>query len=364
VARTCIVSFRELDRTPVRTMSYEFEDIVADADDVDLLVPTGSGRSDFEFRAVSKYLADRRWATKLDLGFKAQEPAQDYDLLFTILGFPREVLTFNSIPNWRRRCTTAVCLLRELWVDELDLRRGLVEQLNQFDHVFVEYAETVGPLQARLDVPVQFMAPSVDTELFSPLPWRPDRTIYVSNIGRRSESLHRRLLEGCEERGLFYNYTTVAPATVWDGPDHRRFLAESLIRSNYSIVTRAKFDEMTQEEAGFRYFEGAAAGAVLIGQGARNDRFGELFDWPDAVIETAEADVIETMRALDLQPERVAMIRRDNVVNSLLRHDCIHRWRDVLDAADIAPLPRLSDRVERLAGLALDYREGAPDKTV
>jgi hypothetical protein len=361
VARTCIVSFRGLDRTPVRTMTYEFEDIVAEADDTDLLVPRPSWRSDFEFRAISKFLPGSTRASRVDPGFQVAEPSGSYDLLFTVLGFPREVLAFNSIPNWRRHCAKAVCVLRELWVLELEPHRGLVDQLNQFDHVFVEYAGTVEPLQSRLDVPVSFLAPSVDTELFCPLPWRPERSIYATNIGRRSSALHQLLLEGCSARGLFYNYTTVAPAVVWDGPDHRRFLAESLMRSRYSVMTRAKFDAIEQEEAGFRYFEGAAAGAVLVGQTVDNPEFPKLFDWPDAVLTASEPELMDLMLSLDEQPDRVDRIRRDNVSMSLLRHDCVHRWAEVLDAVGLDALPGLARRTERLKSLADEFVGAGPE---
>jgi hypothetical protein len=40
-----------------------------------------------------------------------------------------------------------------------------------------------------------------------------------------------------------------------------------------------------QAEIGYRYYEGAAAGAVMIGDGSDFDAYAELFGWPEAVIE-------------------------------------------------------------------------------
>lgn len=362
MARTCIVTFRAVDRTPVRAMSHEFEDVVAEVDDVDMLAPVPTLRADLQFRAVSKYLGRSAAATRLDHGFKAPAPAGDYEVLLAVLAFPRDVMVLNSVPGWRERSATAVCVLRELWVAELDHRRGMLEKLNRMDHVFVEYAHTVAPLQARLDVPVSFLAPSVDTERFCPMPWRPERSIYVSNVGRRSPDLHRALLAERAARGWFYHYSTQAPIEAWDAADHRTLLAETLMRTRYSVVTRAKFDapQLRQSEAGFRYFEGAAAGAILVGERVANPEMDRAFDWPDAVVSAADSELIDVLRALDAEPERVAATRRANVTNSLRRHDGAHRWRSILSAAGVSERPALAERLRRLEGLATAYEVAGP----
>lgn len=351
-----MVSFRGLDHTPVRTMAYEYEDLVAEVDDVDLVVPRHSWRSDVTYRATSKYLGRYRPAGRVDPGYVVGEPARRYDLLFTVLGFPREVLAFNALGDWRRRCDKAVVVVRELWVDELDDKRAFVERLNQWDHVVVEYADTVGPLQERLRVPVSFMPPSLDTELFCPLPDEPERCIYLSNIGRRSEDLHRRLQGALADR--FYNYTTVAPDRVWDARDHRAAVASQLRRSRYSLVNRAKFDEQLQQEAGFRYFEGAAAGALLVGERVANAEFDRLFDWDDAVVEAGPDEVLDVLDELDRSPGRVEAARRRAVAAALERFDCAHRWRDVLGAVGMDALPALDERLGRLGALAEAARRG------
>ena len=46
-------------------------------------------------------------------------------------------------------------------------------------------------------------------------------------------------------------------------------------------------------------------------------------------------EIGELIADLDQQPERLARIRRDNVVNSLLRHDWYHRWSEILRTIDL-----------------------------
>lgn len=105
---------------------------------------------------------------------------------------------------------------------------------------------------------------------------------------------------------------------------------------------------------GFRFFEGAAAGAVMFGEPPDTEIFRGLFDWPDAVVRVPydSPDAPAMLSALDQDPERLARIRRDNVVNSLLRHDWLHRWRKLLELAGLEPSAAFYQREERLQQLA------------
>jgi hypothetical protein len=58
------------------------------------------------------------------------------------------------------------------------------------------------------------------------------------------------------------------------------------------------------------------------------------------------------IRALKAQPERLAAARSRNVVNALLRHDNVYRWRDVLGIAGLPETPALRQRQNRLEALA------------
>jgi hypothetical protein len=154
-----------------------------------------------------------------------------------------------------------------------------------------------------------------------------------------------------------YLYDTIS-GTVEDPLEHRDLTAQINKRSRYLLVNPAKATMSQeiggQEEVGLRFWEGAGAGAVLLGQTPKSDVFTEHFDWPDVVVEmpfgsTAAGEIIAEM---DRQPERIAKIRRDNVVYCLKRHDWTHRWVNALEAMNITPLPAATARLGELAALA------------
>ena len=141
-----------------------------------------------------------------------------------------------------------------------------------------------------------------------------------------------------------------------DAQEHRKQLAQILRRTRFFVANKAKVDWVVdthgQEEVGFRFFEGAAAGTVMIGDPPRNKTFRELFDWPGAVLEfpfgsTHVAELIDS-----LSPAEEARIRRDNVLSALRRHDWAHRWGVILDWLEMQEKPGLAARREALERLA------------
>jgi hypothetical protein len=147
-------------------------------------------------------------------------------------------------------------------------------------------------------------------------------------------------------------------AEVRDHQQHRNLVANIAKRSRYFVVAPAKMDSLGetcgQVEVGYRYFEGAAAGAVLIGEVPDSDTFRELFGWPEAVIPIRRdgSDVMAVLSALDSDPEREAAIRVRNVKESLLHHDWVYRWKEIFRIAGIEPTERMVARERRLEQMA------------
>jgi hypothetical protein len=109
-----------------------------------------------------------------------------------------------------------------------------------------------------------------------------------------------------------------------------------------------------KEEISSRFYEGVAAGAVLLGEPPRSDEFRRQFDWPDAVIRLPfnSPDAAEFLESLDADPQRIERIRRDNVHHAAQRHDWIHRLRAVYEALGLKPTEAMLAREERLRSLA------------
>ena len=201
----------------------------------------------------------------------------------------------------------------------------------------------------------------LDTIRFSPFPNPPDRSIDVYSIGRRWEGVHQALLRAVSEDQLFYVYDFyqgMARMEPIDYKQHRDLFANMAKRSKYFLVSPGKMncpeETQGQVEIGYRYCEGAAAGAVMIGQAADCEAFRELFPWPDAVVEIRPdgSDVLDVLADLDSNPARVSAISRRNAAESLLRHDWIHRWKKIFQLSGIEPSPGMTAREEHLKSLA------------
>jgi hypothetical protein len=200
----------------------------------------------------------------------------------------------------------------------------------------------------------------MDALRFAPFPESRARTIDVYNMGRRRAEEHRALLASAERGEIFYIYDTTADFGVIDPLEHRILLANLIKRSRFFITFPAKFDVPAEtggtEEMGARYFEGAAGGAVMIGMAPRCAAYDDCFDWRDAVISTPRdpAQIPCLIAELEAQPHRLAQIRRNNVTNSLRRHDWAYRWHQILDCAGLPATAGLVEReaeLNRVAGL-------------
>jgi hypothetical protein len=118
---------------------------------------------------------------------------------------------------------------------------------------------------------------------------------------------------------------------------------------NPALVDRADL-RGDQSEIGYRFFEGAGAGTIMIGERPVNKEFDQLFDWPDAVIDLPFGSdrIDQVICELDRQPERQEEIRRRNVRESLMRHDWAYRWQSVLQQAGLEPMSGFYERKEQL----------------
>ncbi len=354
---------------------YEFEDVVADATDADR----------FELQEYEPIEAARRiyklgrLATRSPRLARAVTPAvtsvrldRDYDLFFPVFNHPWEVFALAAIPDWRARCRFAACFISELWVQEIP--EYLLEILSAFDHIFIGISHPAQEVARIVGRPCTYLPLAVDVLRFAPWPSPSPRAIDVCNIGRRSAVTHAALLRLARERRIFYYYDTVRATgahgkqmtfSVGNAGEHRLLLASLLQRSRYYVANRARVNEPEatdgHEEISGRFYEGAAAGAVLIGVPPQSQQFLSQFDWPEAVIEVPFdcPDIGDRLRALDSDPARIQRIAATNVRQAALRHDWIHRLRAVFDTFGLSPTRGMLAREERLRALAAVASEAA-----
>jgi hypothetical protein len=355
--RVLLISQRNLCRDVLfRCPHYEFEDIICEIDSVDLVAPEAGKWFDQRY-AVAKRLA---WHTPVMLnpGLVNIKIDNSYDLLFAVCGSPVDLLVFNAIKDWDKLARKTICLIDELWIRELPAYKYYLDLLAKFDYVMLYYSATVAAANKLIGDRCRFLAPGIDTLLFSPYPSLPKRVVDVYSIGRRSAATHQALLNIARERGRFYLHDSISGSRAINGKEHRALFAAAAQRSRYFIVNPAFVDLTSvrgdQSEIGNRYFEGAAAGAIMIGERPKNQKFDQMFDWPDAVLDLpfGSPDVETIMEEVESQPQWEEKMRRTNVIQTLLRHDWAYRWESVLNTAGLEPMQALLDRKERLKDLA------------
>jgi glycosyl transferase family 1 len=360
--RICMPRLSRLARQVFRTGLYEAQDVLAECDDVDViqLEPSkafGLGQTALR-RLVYHDLSGK--LASLNPGLRPVRLTRPYELFLMHCNFVEDVWYANAIQGWRDHCRTSVCWIDELWIPSLPRLRRWLPVLERFDHVIVGYPGTGQVLGEAIGRRCHEILPAVDAIRFSPFPTPPPRVIDVYSVGRRWEAIHRRLRQSAPPQ-LFYVYGTLdrhAESTTIDPRDHRDLYANQAKRSRFYVVAPAKMnapDETRGQVAiGYRYFEGAAAGAVLIGQAPDSEVFRQQFDWPEAVIDIRRdgSDVLEVIARLTAERDRLRAISCRNTEQVLRRHDWAYRWKDVLALAGLEPGSRMAAREMRLAELA------------
>ncbi len=363
-----LLSMRRLANLVAFCLPYELEDVVAEM--------TGADRVEVGDRAALE-LSRRayklvRFATGSRHLARAAAPRpstvrleREYDLFFPVFNHSFELFALNTIPDWRKRCRVAACFVSELWVNQLP--GYLLEMLAQFDHVFLGVSYPVEEVSRIAGRPCSYLPLAVDVPRFSPYPHPPPRAIDVCNLGRRSPVTHEALVRLARERRLACYYDTITASGadlkqrtfhVENPSEHRLLLATLLQRSRYFIANRARVNEPEftkgRDEISSRFYEGAAAGTVMLGEPPRTEHFARQFDWPDAVIRLPfdSPDVGRVLAELDQDPRRLERIRRDNVRNAALRHDWVHRLFTVFETLGIPPTQEMLAREQQLRALA------------
>ncbi len=334
----------------------EFQRIIQKIDSVDLIAPN----------AKTWYPNGKRVALRLgefvniplNPGVSTVNIDRDYEMFFTVCDGASDLLHLQAVKGWRDHCKTSVCWLPEFYVKDIPVYKSCIEVLKQFDYVIFMFVANE-PFRKIIKGQGQYLPAGIDTLRFCPYPNPPKRCIDIFSIGRRAPVMHKALMRMAQEDPKFYVYDTINALRAYDLDEHRSMVANMAKRSRYFIVSPGKFDKPAetggQSEFGYRYFEAAAPGTIMIGMRCpNNEEFDKIFNWEDAVIEvpfTSDA-IVDTIRELDKQPERQMKMSQTNILQCLLHHDWVYRWEAVLKFVGMQPLPMLLSRKQRLKDLA------------
>jgi len=348
---------------------YEFEDVIAEVTGADRVEVDGQRGLEFSRRAyklVRVGTRSPRLARALAPPASTVRLDRNYELFFPVFNNTYELYALRALPDWRARCRLGACFITEVWAQFLP--RYLLELLSEFDHVFIGTRHCVEDVARVTGRPCTYLPQAADVLRFSPWPNQPPRDIDVCNIGRRSTATHEALVDLAAARRMFYYFDTFAGGSgrdhkqrtfrVANPRQHRLLLASLLQRSRYFIANRSRVNEPEHtgghEEIAGRFYEGAAAGAVLVGEPPSTEQFRSQFDWPEAVIRMPFdcPDVGRVLAELDADPRRLARIRHENARHAALKHDWTHRLENVFETMGLQPTPAMMERRRRLDALA------------
>lgn len=372
--KVLLLSQRRIADLVAYCMAYEFEDVfaaVTAADRIDVVDLPG-----VEFSRRAYKLARRASGSAWLASRVAPHPRnrvvleREFELFFPVFNHTYELYALATVPNWRERCRKAACFITEVWSDMLP--EYLLELLSAFDHIFVGSRHSVQHVARITGRPCTYLPLGVDVPRFAPISFDQPRPIYVCNIGRRSSVTHQALLEEAERQHSFYYYDTVATSGAdlahrtfrVDNPrEHRVMLATILKHSSYYIANRSYVNRPEfiagRDEISARFYEGAAAGTVMLGEAPRTEEFERQFDWPDAIIPVPfdSPDIGRILTELNRNPGRLRAARQNNAREAALRHDWLHRIRVAFETLGLEPTDGM-----RARGQLLDQIASAADR--
>jgi hypothetical protein len=351
---------------------YEFEDLIGALDAVDVVAPADVVALADAKTPVQKGIRTLKWlAVKVfqrlagtlegilpvtALRRLPSDLLHNYEMLFVCTETATDLYALGPSAMWRSTARVSVCYIEELYASDVSTLGGILKLLKRFDHILVGARGTVKPLAEATGRPCHYLAPSTDTLQFCPYPEAPKRVIDFYAMGRRPATTHKALLRMAEAGDWFYMYDTMDNWRVSSYAEHRARLAEMIKRSRFFLVNTALCDNPKrtggQQEFGPRFFEGAAAGAVLIGDAPR--LFNEDLGWQDSVIPLPfdSGDIADVIAELETDQALLERISKTNVVNSLRRHDHVYRWGEILSIVGLKETRAMECRRRQLDELA------------
>jgi hypothetical protein len=357
-------SGRNFKREAFLASHYDAQDVLVEVDDVELIClepgPSHEFKDKWQRKLMFRDLTGR--VIFMNPGLRKVKLTREYDVFLVRCQTEKDLTDLNAIKDWKEHCKISVCWIDELWAAQIPNNRRWLHVFKEFDHIFVGFSETVDPLSKAIDRPVHLLPGGVDALRFTPYPDPPTRVIDVYSIGRRREEIHRRLLQAAERKKIFYIYDTFSGSMseVHDHRQHRDHYANVAKRSRYFMVAPGKVGELAETQGqsvvGYRYYEGAAAGAVMVGQTPNSETFRQMFPWRDAVIPVQPdgSDVLEVLAQLASDPARLSMASQRNAIGALLHFDWVYRWKEVLKIAGLEPSTGMVSRESHLKALAAE----------
>ncbi len=280
---------------------------------------------------------------------------------------PDELPTLGEGPNVllvigvKPRFLLSIFTLGHL-LDKFDLRVGYLldgfdpSRLNRpalpkLDHLFVITPSLAKEVEQFHSINASFLPLATNT--FPLNGYQPQRSIDVLSYGRTNEQVHAQLQQFNEpESRRLYIHSTFSGTEVHNVREHLALLNRLLLRSKISLCFEGSQLHRFQGRSTllYRWFEGWAAGCVIVGKKPLGRGIPKLMDWQDSTLDVPDDldQVLPFFEALLQDEPRLQEISRRNYVECRLRHDWRYRFRDLFKVLNL-PLPdRLIEQIEQL----------------
>lgn len=360
-----VLSQSSMHVVPYLSAIAEIEDTLVDMLGADLvsLQPAGGRWADtVRERQRLRKLAGRWTATR---PLQLDTVQRHHDVGVVIVNNLHQLGMLEALPHWRTYADRWVVFITEIWPSFVDSSLATLQRVVPcFDHVFTTMRWTVERLSAISGVPWTFVPHPVDV-LHVPFYTDDHRNIDVANFGRRGEVQHATLAAWCERTDRFYQYDTGMPI-ITDHRQHRAHYVEQCARSKVFVSNFARFDQRDLHggnvEFGLRYFEGLAAGTIMLGEHPAPERVREVIGDAPGIFDFA-ADATEMpAELLDLLADTAACdrVHAAHRALALRRHDVAHWWSSVVDTTGLPPAAGHHERLQRLEAAAAALTDGGP----
>jgi hypothetical protein len=366
--RTLIFSLRNLRKDVYRCFDYEFEDVIAEIDEADFYLPELKYQS-LHLSYFTELASRKTLGIPWNPAFKLPKIEHNYEIFFAMLMFSFDLEVLLRMPDWRKNVGYSICYIDELFVASLTQYSSFLGVLRKFDCIVLNCSGTHHTLAKEFSLNSIVVSSGINTLRFFPGITNTSRPIDIYNMGRRDEIVHEQFQILKNDHDWLYQYDTVRFKEFIDFKEHRKYLASIMKRSRFFVVNPAKFDVPNdtggQEELGFRYFEGAAAGNVMIGRIPNNPHYNEHFPCDEAVVEIPEdvSQIVDFMRDLSRDTDRLNRISYDNVKTALSLHDFVYRWEDILNRCGIEVLEGVEIRKQKIDHLSYQWVRRKAERT-
>ncbi len=357
--KVCLASHHNVQPAAYKGLTYEACEALAAISKAKVIAPPGLPEK-FVRTGASK-IAQRLTGRHRPM-MQPHRVTEQFDLFLYVCSVTSEIVQLERIEGWRERSRKAAVFVFESWTASADEERHYYRLFDQFDHVFLFNPSSVPAVQQRTSARCSYMPAGIDCLLATPVPHLRSRPIDVYGMGRVDQAVHNQFVDLTLADQLLYLWDTVPSRVPVGGYLQARQRTYHAIRNskfflsfNFSIPSeKSRLEARGEEAIPARVFEGAAAGAVLLGSKPPLAEYDDLFDWPDALIEVPPdpADLKEFMSELERQTERIRHAGMTNALECLRRHDWVYRWEEMLRVLELPVPPGAAERKAQLAALA------------